>query len=199
MLLAEDLRLLHDQLQRALEDHPSQALLLAHIEDLQARFVALNGDLRRIAALLGSPLPENRSFEDAVRELAEAFMVRTGVATVTRFDGDLQKLTETQQLTLLALVREALSNVREHSDAQNAEIMVSAADGTIEATVQDDGRGFEPEIALVQAARDGHLGLVGMHERVQMLGGVTRIDSRRGGPTVISVRLPAGLGGRPVD
>jgi signal transduction histidine kinase len=56
--------------------------------------------------------------------------------------------------------------------------------------VTDDGSGFEPESALIKAAREGHLGLVGMHERVRMLGGSTRIDSRPGGPTVISVSLP---------
>jgi signal transduction histidine kinase len=43
---------------------------------------------------------------------------------------------------------------------------------------------------MAEAARDGHLGLVGMHERVRMLGGDTRIDSRPGGPTVVSVTLP---------
>jgi nitrate/nitrite-specific signal transduction histidine kinase len=62
-----------------------------------------------------------------------------------------------------------------------------------------DGRGFDPETALVHAARSGHLGLVGMYERVRMLGGVTAIDSRPGGPTVISVSLPAHRPGGPQD
>jgi signal transduction histidine kinase len=56
--------------------------------------------------------------------------------------------------------------------------------------VTDDGCGFDPETSLVRAARDGHLGLVGMYERVRLLGGRTQIDSRPGGPTVISVTLP---------
>jgi NarL family two-component system sensor histidine kinase YdfH len=61
----------------------------------------------------------------------------------------------------------------------------------VSAEVTDDGLGFDPETTLVRAAREGHLGLVGMHERVRMLGGRTRIESRRGGPTVISVSLPS--------
>jgi signal transduction histidine kinase len=60
----------------------------------------------------------------------------------------------------------------------------------VRATVTDDGSGFEPETALIRAAREGHLGLVGMHERVRMLGGDTQIESRPGGPTVISVVIP---------
>jgi signal transduction histidine kinase len=69
-------------------------------------------------------------------------------------------------------------------------ITLSADASGLEATVTDDGRGFDPESALVPAAREGHLGLVGMHERVRLLGGRTRIESRAGGPTVISVSLP---------
>jgi signal transduction histidine kinase len=69
-------------------------------------------------------------------------------------------------------------------------ITLTASAGGVQATVTDDGRGFDPETTLVEAARQGHLGLVGMHERVRMLGGTTRIDSRPGGPTVISVSLP---------
>jgi signal transduction histidine kinase len=56
--------------------------------------------------------------------------------------------------------------------------------------VSDDGGGFDPQSTLVRAARAGRLGLVGMHERVRMLGGSTRIDSKPGGPTVISADLP---------
>jgi signal transduction histidine kinase len=52
------------------------------------------------------------------------------------------------------------------------------------------GLNFDPETTLVRAAREGHLGLVGMHERVRMLDGRTQIESRPGGPTVVSVSLP---------
>jgi signal transduction histidine kinase len=88
------------------------------------------------------------------------------------------------------LIREALANICEHADAQHVRISVSAGADGLRAIVTDDGRGFEPETMLIEAARRGHLGLVGMHERVHMLGGRTQIDSRPGGPTVISVSLP---------
>jgi len=57
--------------------------------------------------------------------------------------------------------------------------------------VIDDGCGFDLESTLARAAQAGRLGLVGMQERVRMLGGLTRIESREGGPTVISATLPA--------
>jgi signal transduction histidine kinase len=100
-------------------------------------------------------------------------------------------LTDSQQITLVALIREALSNVRKHSEASSVKITVTASPTAVEAQVIDDGRGFDLESTLVRAARAGRLGLVGMHERVRMLGGLTRIESRKGGPTVISATLPA--------
>jgi signal transduction histidine kinase len=104
-------------------------------------------------------------------------------------EGDFLGLTDSQQITLLGLIREALSNVREHSGARNVTITVNAGPDGVHAAVTDDGRGFDPDAALLRAARGGHLGLVGMHERVRLLGGQTKIDSRPGGPTTVSVFL----------
>ena len=59
-----------------------------------------------------------------------------------------------------------------------------------ELTVADDGCGFSVEPGLARAARRGRLGLIGIHERVRMLGGTFRIDSAEGGPTTLTVTLP---------
>lgn len=124
-----------------------------------------------------------------LRQITDSFAARTGVRPQTRFSGDLSRLTDSQQITLVALIREALSNVRKHSEAGSVNITVTASPTGVEAQVTDDGRGFDLESTLVRAARAGRLGLVGMHERVRMLGGLTRIESRKGGPTVISATL----------
>jgi signal transduction histidine kinase len=68
--------------------------------------------------------------------------------------------------------------------------MIDSDQRGIRAEISDDGCGFDTESTLVRAARAGRLGLVGMHERVRMLGGRTEIVSRPGGPTVISATLP---------
>ena len=58
------------------------------------------------------------------------------------------------------------------------------------AQIVDDGRGFEVAKTLIRAAKRGRLGLVGMGERVRLLGGSFDVDSRPGGPTSISLVLP---------
>jgi signal transduction histidine kinase len=191
IILAEDLRLFRDQLASVIDNAVSRDRVLGRIDDLLARLVALDGDLRRISSSLESPFLHHEPLPDAIDELAGAFAARTAIEPQVTLHGELSRLSDSQQITLLALIREALANIREHSDAERVTISVSAGGNGVEATVTDDGRGFDPEETLVVAAREGHLGLVGMHERVRMLGGQTRIDSRPGGPTVISVRLPA--------
>jgi signal transduction histidine kinase len=197
LLLAEDLRLFRAQLGSVTQNHPSNYRLLGSLDDLQARLVALAGDLRRISNAVESPTLQTGSLPDAVAQAADDFTARTGIDPEIQMRGEFAPLTDSQQITLLALVREALNNIREHSDAKHVTVSLVASEAGAEVMITDDGRGFEPEEELVRAARGGHLGLVGMHERVRMLGGLTQIESRPGGPTTISARIPPWLQGQP--
>jgi len=189
VLLAEDMRLFRSQLDAVTNGHPNRNRLLGRLDDLQARLVAIDGDLRRIAAFAQSPFLHSEPLPVALAKLTADFAARSGIEPETELEGDFRGLTDSQQITILGLIREALSNVREHSEAEHVTIKLSAGPHGIDASVTDDGRGFDPESTLVRAARGGHLGLVGMHERVRLLGGRTRIESRPGGPTVISMSL----------
>jgi len=190
-LLAQDLRSFRDQLRPIIAEDPNADRLLGRVDDFEAQLVALDGDLRRISTSVESPFVHPGTLPERLRQITDAFAGRSGFNPQTRLEGDLTKLSESQQIALLSLIREALSNVREHSRAGKVKIAISAHASGVEAKVTDDGQGFDPETTLVKAAREGHLGLVGMHERVRMLGGRTHIDSQPGGPTVISVSLPS--------
>jgi signal transduction histidine kinase len=189
-LLAQDLRLFRDQLRPMIAGHADEGRVGGRLDDLEAQLVALDGDLRQLATTVESPFLAPDSLPDVLRQLTEAFAQRTGVIPQTRLHGSLSTLTDSQQIALLSLVREALSNIRQHSDADHVEITIEAGDDGVRVEITDDGGGFDPRSTRVRAARAGRLGLVGMHERVRMLGGNTQIDSRPGGPTVISASLP---------
>jgi signal transduction histidine kinase len=190
-LLASDLALFREQLVPIISEDPNAHRIVGRLDDLAAQLVALDGDLRRLSSSVQSPFLPTGSLPDALKQITDAFASRTGIQPRAQLSGDFTNLSESQQITLLALIREALSNVHAHSNARHVTITVSSQSDGVDAQVIDDGRGFEPEETLVRAARDGHLGLVGMHERVRMIGGRTQIESRPGGPTVIFVRLPA--------
>lgn len=195
-LLALDLRLFRDQLSPVIQDEPDGGRLLGRLDDLEAQLVALDSELRHISTSMQSPFLPAGSLPDALEAITETFASRSGVQPEVQLSGDLTALTDSQQITLLALVREGLNNIQKHSDAERVTITIAAHDRGVDAQVTDDGRGFDPEKTLVQAAREGHLGVVGIHERVRMLGGNARIESRPGGPTVISVSLPSWKRGR---
>jgi signal transduction histidine kinase len=189
-LLAQDLRLFREQLRPMIGQHPDAERALGRMDDLDAQLVALDGDLRRLSSAVQSPFMQPGSLPDVLSQITDAFAARTGVSPETSVSGDLAPLTDSQQITLLALIREGLSNVRKHSRAQTVTVAIANGPSGVRVRITDDGRGFDPEATLVRAARAGHLGLVGMQERVRMLGGSTRIESRPGGPTVISATLP---------
>jgi signal transduction histidine kinase len=189
-LLAQDLRLFRDQLRPMIAGDPNHGRVLGRLDDLEAQLVALDGSLRSLSTTVQSPFLSPGSLREALAQLTAAFAARTGVVPETKLTGTSGQMTDSQQITLLSLIREALSNIRKHSDAHSVTIEIASGERGLEVKVIDDGRGFHPEATLVTAARAGHLGLVGMHERVRMLGGSTQIDSKPGGPTLISATLP---------
>jgi signal transduction histidine kinase len=81
------------------------------------------------------------------------------------------------------LVQEALHNVSRHASAKQVRIDVRQAEGTLQVSIQDDGRGFDP-------AHTRGLGLLGMEERVKDLGGTLTVESRAGAGTVVRATLP---------
>jgi signal transduction histidine kinase len=190
LLLGEDLRLFNDQLGRVLGGRGQEALLRGRVEDLDARLVALEAALRGISSsshptvLLSTPLPT------ALGNLTDVFTARTGIEPDLTLRGDPSTLTPSQRIALLNIVQEGLNNTREHSDAPNVSIRIAIDETGLRAELVDDGRGFDVESAVVSAARRGRMGLAGAHERARLLGGQCRIDSKPGGPTVITVLLP---------
>ncbi len=188
-VLAEDLRLFASQLEGVLATTARRKLVRGRMEDLEAQLQALEAQLRRLSSEVHAPVLLNRPFSRALRDVTQAFAARTDIEPSLTLDGKLKLLSVSQQIALLNIVHEALTNIREHSDATEVEIAVSVNAHGVEAQVTDNGRGFDLERTLIRAAREGRLGLVAIHERVRLLGGRCRIDSRPGGPTVISVAL----------
>jgi signal transduction histidine kinase len=193
-VLAEDLRMVRSQLESQLENRKGPRAQLepvrGRLEDLDAQVAGIDVDLRRISnEVRAASVLLNRPFAAALRDVAQAFAARTGIEPSLTLEGDMGLLSASQQIALLNIIQEALSNIREHSDAKTVKVAVSANSEGVEAQIVDNGRGFDLEATLIRTAREGRLGLVAMHERVRLLGGQCRIDSRPGGPTVVSVTL----------
>ena len=189
-VLAEDLRRFRDQLEPLLGPLEERPLVRGRIEDLESQLAALDARLRQLSGeVQGASVLLDRPFRDALQDRVEAFAARTGITPRLTLAGDMGLLSSSQQIALLNIIQEALSNVREHAGASNVAITVSAGKAGAQAQVSDDGRGFDLDSTLVRVAREGHIGLRAMNERVRLLGGHCRIETRPGGPTVVSVQL----------
>ena len=92
---------------------------------------------------------------------------------------------------LYRVAQEALTNVVRHAKASHAEVRIECLDGIIRMTITDDGQGFQ--VAGNGAKPHNRLGLLGMRERVEMLGGTLRVESAPGHATTIRVELPPAI------
>lgn len=88
------------------------------------------------------------------------------------------------------VVHEALTNVLRHAEATQIWVEVQARDGELRLSIRDDGVGFDVTAARERALAGASLGLLGMQERVELVGGIWEIHSQPGGGTSIEVRLP---------
>jgi signal transduction histidine kinase len=93
--------------------------------------------------------------------------------------------TEELEAAIYRIVQEALTNAAKHGGATKARVEVGEDDSTVHVVVSDDGTGFDP------AAATAGFGLLGMRERVELLGGTLAIESAPGSGTTVRVSVPA--------
>jgi signal transduction histidine kinase len=187
--LGAELRLLRTQIGEA--EALRADVLVGRVDDVSARLGELDHSLRTIARSLETSTLADIPLGDALRREAEAFGRRTSIAVDVNVAGDLDALTMSQRIAVVRIVQEALSNVRCHSEATEVHVDLRATDDGIDLRIADNGRGFDLRATASAAARRGRLGIVGMNERVRLLGGVFSIDSMPSLGTTVFVSIPA--------
>jgi len=187
--LAGDVRMLRGRVEAHPEAVPEE-ILSGFLEDLQSRIAAIDRGLRNVVHSLESPAVARCPLDEAVVREVDAFRLHSDIAVDLSLKGSFDDLTDSQRIALVRIVQESLSNARDHSGARSITVDIEAADAHTMLEITDDGRGFDVSRTLVRAARRGRFGLLGMSERVRLLGGRFDVQSSPGGPTVISVLLP---------
>ena len=187
--LASDIRLAQEQI----GDHVSgrtRELVLGRFDDLGAQVTELDGKLRQLAHSLEPSGVVDRPLVAVLRHEVESFEKRVEMQVTLDVSGSFDSLTASQRIAIYQIVQEGLANIRNHSEATEVVVRVRSREDAIEAEIVDDGKGFPVEQTLIRAAKRGRLGLVGIGERIRLLGGTFDVQSRPGGPTTLSLRLP---------
>lgn len=139
--------------------------------------------VRNMALLLRPSMLDDLGLVPALEWQARDVSKRTGLVVDVSADDLPDDLPDEHKTCIYRIVQEALHNVVKHASAQSVEIAVSHRDGEIRLSVRDNGQGFEP-------GRDKGLGLIGIEERAENLGGSLLVESNPGGGTAITILLP---------
>jgi signal transduction histidine kinase len=132
--------------------------------------------LRRTARGLRPPALDDLGLEACVRRLVSDLQERSGIAADLRLPAHMNRMTPEIELAIFRIVQEALSNVERHASAHTVSVSIDVDRGEIALAVDDDGVGFAQQPLLNDPA-DARLGVVGMTERAQLLGGQLEIIS----------------------
>lgn len=143
--------------------------------------------LRRIMSDLRPPVLDQRGLVEALREYAGRLGPAAGIACTVESRLE-DRLAPASEIVLYRVAQEALQNVYKHSKAKSARISLQQSEDWVRLEVRDDGVGYE---AMTGPDADGrHYGLLGMRERVEMVGGRCDVFSRPGHGTRVSATLP---------
>ena len=163
------------QLELLEKELPEQAGWRARLAEIRAATENTILETRRLIAALSPAVLEQLGLAAALRQLAVRLRQRHP-CQVRLEVGELGRLPKTVETVAYRLVQECTNNVARHSQASLVKISARSADGRLRLSVEDDGIGFCVQQA---SARPESFGLAGMRERVALLGGTLKIDSRR--------------------
>lgn len=127
----------------------------------------------------------------ALHTFMKSFTTQTGVRVHFSASAAVEELDVVRRTVLFRVAQEALTNVARHAEASRAEVSLHKLPDCICMTIKDDGKSFQVESAL-QAGSSKRLGLLGMRERLEMVGGTINLESAPGAGTTVQARIPFG-------
>lgn len=146
--------------------------------------------LRRYSHELRPTVLDDLGWIPAIRFLAEGVTKRTKLAIQFKTMVD-RRLPSAVEIALYRVVQEALTNATKHAKASRVSIQVRRIGRVLCCSIQDDGKGFDVRAVQSDRGRRG-LGLIGMQERLNAIGGTLLIDSASGRGTKLLIRVPMG-------
>jgi len=191
-------RELHDEIGQAmsamlvelgrLEAAPDSETRGERLTSIRRMAEASVGMVRNMALLLRPSMLDDLGLVSALRWQAREVTRRSGLKVKMVADEIAEDLPDSHRTCIYRVVQEALNNCARHSQATQVRVVVHRDRDGLSVTVQDDGIGFEP-------SREKGMGLLGMEERVERLGGRFSIESKPGNGTVLWIHFPLTNGG----
>lgn len=167
--------------------HPGNAELRIGIEGARQLIKECADGLHEVAFNLRPPILSDLGLVPALRSLVRRSADATGINLTIEATGAVRRLPEAIELTAFRVVQEALTNAVKYASAASVSVAVTYTGTGVEMLVCDDGVGFELNGRTQDRPR---MGLYGMRERVELVGGAFRLQSQPGRGTRVIVILP---------
>jgi signal transduction histidine kinase len=170
---------------RALEDAKDESAVREAAANVRQLVVDTLHDVRRLAVELRPKALDDFGLVPALERLTQTFSEQTGITTQLEAAIGSVRLPDEVETTLYRTVQEALTNVVKHARATQVSVVVTRKDGGVTAVIEDDGVGMAES-----RGENGGIGLLGMRERVALVGGRLEVESSPGGGTTLAIEVP---------
>jgi len=159
----------------------------ARVAELKHMTDGVLENLHRLAMDLRPASLDHLGLVAALRQYIETFGRQNDLLVEFASVGlDGERLPPGVETALYRIVQEALTNVARHAQATSVDVLLERRGSQVITVIEDNGVGFDPK----EAARSGRLGLFGMQERVEMLGGTLLVESSVGAGTTVVAEVP---------
>jgi len=174
--------------QEVLLDPAGTALSITRTQQLVERSVNI---VHQFARELRPTVLDDLGLVPALETYMKNFKEETGIQVSLSAFAAVEQVTGDKRIVLYRVAQEALTNVARHAQASRVEVSIEKREGTVAMKITDNGKGFPAE-RVFQARKNQRLGLLGMRERLEMVGGNFTIQSVPDKGTTITVQVPFG-------
>ena len=161
------------------------------LREMQEIVGRIGREVHDLAVELRPTALDDLGLRAALDNYVAQWSVRAGIAVDFHCSGlDAARLTPAVETTIYRVVQEALTNVLKHARADRVSVIVERRNDHVIALIEDNGQGFTPEDSGGLAVLGWRIGLLGMHERVALVGGALQVESSPGAGTTVRGRIP---------
>jgi signal transduction histidine kinase len=162
--------------------------VVAGVAELKRMVDSVLENLHRLAMDLRPASLDHLGLVAALRQYAESVSDQHGLVVQFETVGLCDRLPSDVESSIYRMVQEALTNVIRHAQATRVDVLLEQRDDKLVVIVEDNGVGFNPTVVT----QNGRLGLFGVRERAEMLGGRLVLESAAGAGTILLVEVPYG-------
>ena len=187
----QDLLSINYQLEGIETEHKVPPTLVGELLDVRTGIRELVNDLRRICGDLRPPTIDSLGLGAALQSFTRDWSDHTRIEVRLDIDQQLGRLPEATELSIFRIVQEGLNNVWRHAKASSVHIKLEhTSPRMLMISIADDGVGISEELDINNLPESGHYGLLGISERVALLGGRFRVISQPENGSELLVEIP---------